>query len=254
MGDSLAAVVLAAGAGTRLRPLTQLRPKALCPVGDRPLVDRAVARALRVTSDVAVNVHHGRAALEAHLAGRVHLSFEKAEALGTAGALGQLRPWIDGRDVLVANADVWLADDKVVDEFVAGWDGDRARLLVVDNPRDSDFGGRWRYAGVSLLPWSMVARLEAEPSGLYEVLWKEESGAGRLDLAPTEMEYRDCGTARSYLEANLLESGGRSVIGGGAVVEGDVSESVVWPGGVVLPGERLHRAIRAGERLTVLVR
>ena len=44
MPDSLAAVVLAAGAGTRLRPLTRLRPKALCPVGDRPLVDHALDR------------------------------------------------------------------------------------------------------------------------------------------------------------------------------------------------------------------
>jgi MurNAc alpha-1-phosphate uridylyltransferase len=38
----LCAIVLAAGAGTRLRPLTLLRPKALCPVGNRPLLDRAL--------------------------------------------------------------------------------------------------------------------------------------------------------------------------------------------------------------------
>src|SRR5215210_3356347 len=44
MGDSLAAVVLAAGAGTRLAPLTTVRPKALCPVGGRPRVDLALDR------------------------------------------------------------------------------------------------------------------------------------------------------------------------------------------------------------------
>ena len=98
MGESLAGVVLAAGAGSRLRPLTRLRPKALCPVGDRPLVDHACDRAASVTSDVAVNVHHGRALVEAHLADRpLHLSVEADEARGTAGALGLLRPWIDGR-------------------------------------------------------------------------------------------------------------------------------------------------------------
>ena len=42
MGDSLAAVVLAAGSGTRLAPLTWVRAKALCPVGGRPLVDSAL--------------------------------------------------------------------------------------------------------------------------------------------------------------------------------------------------------------------
>src|SRR2546425_8932391 len=86
--SELAAVVLAAGAGTRLRPLTWLRPKALCPVENVPLVDLAVGSARTVTGAVAVNVHHGRAALESHLAGRVHLSIEEPEALGTAGGGG----------------------------------------------------------------------------------------------------------------------------------------------------------------------
>jgi NDP-sugar pyrophosphorylase family protein len=60
MADSLAGVVLAAGAGTRLRPLTDLRPKALCPVGDRPLVDWAIEAVGDAVERVAVNVHHGR--------------------------------------------------------------------------------------------------------------------------------------------------------------------------------------------------
>ena len=66
--------MLAAGAGERLRPLTRLRPKPMCPLGDRPLVDHALERFVGVTDAVAVNVHNGRALLESHLAGRVHLS------------------------------------------------------------------------------------------------------------------------------------------------------------------------------------
>ena len=85
----LAGVVLAAGAGTRLRPLTRLRPKALCPVANVPLVDLALERVRPAVEAVAVNVHHGRAALEAHLAdAAVHVSVEEGEALGTGGALG----------------------------------------------------------------------------------------------------------------------------------------------------------------------
>src|SRR3954465_14248755 len=107
MADSLAGVVLAAGGGERLRPLSRLRPKVLCPVGDRPLVDHALARFDGVTTAIAVNVHHGREQLDAPLAGRVHVSHEERQALGTAGALGLLKPWIDGRPVLVVNGDTW---------------------------------------------------------------------------------------------------------------------------------------------------
>ena len=65
-------------------PLTRLRPKALCPVGAVPLVDRAIERLGEVTFDVAVNVHYGREQLEDHLAGRVHLAVEEV-LLGTTG-------------------------------------------------------------------------------------------------------------------------------------------------------------------------
>ncbi len=101
-------VVLAAGAGTRLRPLTELRPKALCPVGNRPLVDWALDRVAPHVSRTAVNVHHHREQLLAHLSGReVHVSVEEPVALGTAGALGRLRDWVAGAAVLLTNADSW---------------------------------------------------------------------------------------------------------------------------------------------------
>ena len=73
----LAGVVLAAGAGDRLWPLTRHLPKALCPVGTSPLVDHAIGRARSVATDVAVNVHHGRAALLVHLGDRVHVQVEE---------------------------------------------------------------------------------------------------------------------------------------------------------------------------------
>ena len=102
--DDLVGVVLAAGRGTRLRPLTRLRPKALCPVGNVPLVDLALERVRPAVGEVAVNLHHGRRTLDAHLADDVHRSVEADQPLGTAGALGLLRSWIDGRGVLVVNA------------------------------------------------------------------------------------------------------------------------------------------------------
>src|SRR5262245_2968801 len=110
MTSSVAGIVLAAGAGTRLRPLTTGRPTHLCPANGVPLVDLAIERVRTVTDSVAVNLHHGREALAAHLGGRVHLSIELPEALGTAGAVGRLRDWVDGRAVVAVNADAWTPD------------------------------------------------------------------------------------------------------------------------------------------------
>lgn len=243
-------VVLAAGLGVRLHPLTELRPKALCPVVDVPLVDHALARMDGLVARVAVNVHAGRERMEAHFAGRdVHLSVEDT-LLGTAGALGALRGWIDGRPVLLGNADAWHHFD--VRELLRGWDGERPRLLVVRDPERGDFGP-WRYVGSALLPWAEVARMRPQPSGLAELVWRPHAAEGTLDIVPAEGPFFDCGTPSDYLAANLAANGGRSVIGRGARVAGAVVRSVVWPGSVVKPGERLVDAIRA-EDITVQVR
>ena len=248
MTGALAAVVLAAGAGTRLRPLTDVLPKALCPVGNVPLVDLAVERARALTGDIAVNVHAGRALMERHLAGRVRLSVEEPVALGTAGALGRLRGWVAGRATLVVNADAWHRFDLAA--LVDGWDGRRTRLLVVEDPARGDFG-TWRHCGAALMPWAEVAVLPEAPSGLYEVSWRRLADQGGLELVPAEGPFFDCGTPTDYLAANLASSGGASVVGDGAHVDGELVRSVVWPGGRVWAGERLVECVRVGGSMTV---
>lgn len=244
MDDSVAGVVLAAGAGRRLRPLTWLLPKPLCPVGGSALVDHALARFDGTTATVAVNVHHGRRLLEAHLAGRAHLSIEPVAALGTAGALGLLRDWVAGRPVVAVNADTWCP--APVGALLDGWDGRRTRLLV---PAGTTFGPRMTVAG-ALMAWADVARLQPQPSGLYEVLWRRAADAGTVELValPPGTPLYDCGTPPRYLAANLAWSGGSSVFGAGAVVApgAEVTRSVLWPGAVVGPGERLFETVRAG--------
>jgi NDP-sugar pyrophosphorylase family protein len=259
MADSLAAplagVALAAGAGTRLHPLTMLRPKPLCPVGDRTLLDWALDALGPAVESVAVNVHHRAAQIVEHLDRRVadlgeaavHVSHEQPEALGTAGAIGELRTWLDGRGALVVNADTWHRADLA--SFVAGWDGERVRLLT-SSPLP--FGPS---SGVvaSLLPWSAAVTLAAEPSGLWELVWAAALADGRLDAVHEAGPVVDCATPADYLRANMMWSSGASVIGEGAVVEGSVTRSVVWPGARVGAGEVLVDAIRADGR-TVLVR
>ena len=253
---TLAGVVLAAGAGTRLRPLTDLRPKALCPVGTVPLLDHALSRLAPDVSSVAVNAHHHSDQVVSFVGDRAHVSVEEGEALGTAGALGALRPWLDGRPVLVTNADAYLPAG--LGAFAAGWDGDSYRLLCCPVQGAGDFPSvrpGLRYVGACLLPWRAVSSLAATPSGLYEALWRESLPAldlvtlGEAGLPPVAF---DCGTVADYLAANLHASGGASVVDPAAVVEGTVERSVVWDGAYVAPHEHLIDAVRAGTRTSPL--
>jgi N-acetyl-alpha-D-muramate 1-phosphate uridylyltransferase len=243
---TLAALLLAAGEGTRLRPLTALRPKPLCPVGNVPLLDRALERVAAVAevspSTVAVNAHHLGEQVVAWADERMHVSVEQPVALGTAGAVAGVATWLDGRDVLVANGDAYFHGSVDMREFVGGWDRERPRLVVVPAlPRRADFPGGWLFAGISLLPSRFVSGLRAEPSGLYEEVWSRTD----VDLVPVPATYVDCGTPRDYLGANLLSSGGESVVDPTAQVRGSVTRCVVWPGAVVHEREQLVDCIRA---------
>jgi len=200
----LAALVLAAGRGTRLRPLTDTTPKPLLEVGGRALLDLALDRVGQVVKpgpdDVAVNAHWLADRIEEHVAGRAHVSVEAPEALGTAGAVGNLRGWLAGRDVLVTNADAWCAPAPDLAAFVGSWDRRTPQLLVVADETRPDFEGRWRFAGTSLLPATLAAQLEPVPSGLYEAVWSR----GPVDLVPTDVAFVDCGTAEDLALARSL--------------------------------------------------
>lgn len=233
------AVVLAAGLGTRLRPLTDLRPKALCPVNNVALIDVQIERARAVVLDVAVNVHPHRAQMEEHFAGTdVHLSIEEPAPLGTAGALVALREWIGGRDVLVLNGDSW--HEAPLEPFAAAWQRERARLLCVRVPARADFGDL-RYTGAALIPWRLVERLPDLPRGLYEEVFTREEP----ELIVATEPFFDCGTPRDYHAANMHASGGRNVVGARARILGSIERCVVWDDTVVEADERLVDAIAA---------
>lgn len=237
-------------------PLTRERPKPLCPVGDRALLDWALDALRPAVDSVAVNAHHHWEQIRDHLqtgpstapgSAAAHLSVEHDGALGTAGALGALRGWLDGRGALVVNADTWhLAD---LSAFVAGWDGERVRVLT---PSVLPFGPR---SGVvaSLLPWSMARSIEATPAGLWERVWRAELEEGRLDAVHHGGVVVDCATPRDYLAANMAWSSGATVVGEGAVLEGRAERCVLWPGARVFPHERLVDTIRT-PAISVLVR
>ncbi len=168
---------------------------------------------------------------------------------------GQRVRWVNSGSGLpdsgavVVNADTW--NPEGLGDLVDDWDGERIRVMVAG-------GGTTLMPDspvvASLLPATACAVLAAAPSGLYEVCWLPAAQRGALEVIPHRGTVVDCGTPAEYLRANLLASGGMSVVGAGARVEGSVERSVIWPGAVVHAGEYLCDAIRIGPRQTVLVR
>ncbi|GAB1645934.1 nucleotidyltransferase family protein [Krasilnikovia sp. MM14-A1259] len=270
------AVVLAAGEGQRLRPLTEHLPKALCPVGNVALLDRALHRlaglGLTGPETTAVNAAYLAGQVVRHVGGRAYLSVEPDGPLGTSGGIGRLRGWIDGRGVLVGNADAYLVDahrepGKDIAALLDGWDGETVRMLTrpLQPGTPGGFSGR-RFAGFSLLPWRRVRHLTAQPSDLVRTVWRPAEANGELELVDFEGLYLDTGTPADYLAANLHAAGGeslidpaatvtgrceRSVVGAGTLVHGDIDRCVVWPGATVSAGERLHQVVRAAPDVTV---
>jgi len=117
------AMILAAGLGTRLRPLTEETPKALLPVAGRPLIQYPLLLLKRYgITDIVINLHHHGNKIAAALGDgqdmglRLHYSWEPT-ILGTGGGIKQARQLLGGGTFLVMNSDI-LVDlnlDKVVE-------------------------------------------------------------------------------------------------------------------------------------------
>lgn len=110
-------MILAAGLGTRLRPLTDTRPKALVEVGGRTLLERAIGRLAEAGVDhVVVNVHHFADMMIRYIAGhewpcRVTVSDERNLLLDTGGAL------VHARKLFSGSGPVWVYNVDVLSDF-----------------------------------------------------------------------------------------------------------------------------------------
>jgi MurNAc alpha-1-phosphate uridylyltransferase len=205
------AMVMAAGLGKRMRPLTATRPKPLVEVAGKPLLDHCLDR-LKVAGvrKVVVNVHYLADSLEAHLSNRVTgleiaVSDEREQLLETGGGLVRALPLIDADPFLVVNSDnLWV--DGPIDSLrmlAAEWDDARMDALLLVVPLDraychkglGDFhmstGGtlrRRRAGGVAPFVYTgiqMVSKrlLDGEhPEGPFStnLLWDRAMEQGRL--------------------------------------------------------------------------
>lgn len=145
------AMIMAAGLGKRMRPLTATRPKPLIEVGGKTLLDHVLER-LRTAGvrKVVVNVHYFADALEAHLASRDHglevvISDERDLLMETGGGLVRAAPLIDTDPFLALNSDnLWIDGPADTLRLLASqWDDARmdALLLLVPQARALNHNG-----------------------------------------------------------------------------------------------------------------
>lgn len=224
-----AAMVLAAGLGTRMHPLTEGCPKPLLPIGGRPMIDLVLDHAAAAgVRRAVVNLHYRGDMIRAHLAGRrapeVAFSEEQPEILDTGGGIVQALPLLGAAPFYVANSDsVWLGPNPL-EVLAQAWEPARmdALLLLVARERarayvrPGDFfleaeGGAPRrrgprgtaafvYSGAQIIA---PGAFEDTPGGAFSLnlVWDRLMAEGRLAAATYPGGWVDVGTPAGLVEA-----------------------------------------------------
>ncbi|MBO4435969.1 MAG: nucleotidyl transferase [Fibrobacter sp.] len=274
-------LILAAGLGTRLRPLTNDVPKPLVPVVDASILDLQ-ARKARAIGNVRLHANAHYLAEQVVEAGKA-LGFEKVwveqpEILGTAGPLRRIYAEGYRGGLLVMNGDAYCSFD--LKAFVSNAQAQAARpagpqvaLLAVDFPKvntfrvDSDgrlagIAGRFgseegmpaTFSGVS---WYSDAALSRIREGEFDIreFWKLEIAAGRapfVDMTQLHATWIDMGSPEGLMaavEARLKELGrdvNEAVIEPGVELPAGVKirHSVIYDGAEIAEGETIENEIR----------
>jgi MurNAc alpha-1-phosphate uridylyltransferase len=214
-------MVLAAGLGTRLRPLTDEKPKALVTVQGRTLLDRALDHLESVgVKRVVVNTHHKSQMIERHLANRktpeITLSHEPT-LLDTGGGVANALPHLDEPFFVVNSDAVWLNGRvPALMRLAAAFDPERhdAALLMQETVPAVGYDGRgdfsldpvgvprrrgenevvpFLFAGVQLLSRRLFA---GEPVAPYSMnrLWDKAIAQGRIVAIVHDGTWYDVGT------------------------------------------------------------
>lgn len=202
------AMIMAAGLGKRMRPLTTTRPKPMVKVAGKPLIDHALDRLAEAgVANAVVNVHYLPDALEAHVlaraAPRCVISDEREQLLETGGGMVRAQPLLPDPFFCVNSDNLWL--DGPVNTFRQlsdAWNPDSmdALLLLVPHTGASNFQGKgdfhldplgrisrrrsgriapFIYTGIQLVSHRL---LRDPPDGPFStnVLWSRAIEEGRL--------------------------------------------------------------------------
>jgi NDP-sugar pyrophosphorylase family protein len=279
--DSLNVLILAAGLGTRLRPLTNDVPKPLVPVVDASILDLQ-ARKARAIGNVRLHANAHYLAEQVVSAGGT-LGFEKVwvelpDILGTAGPLKRIYNEGYRGGLLIMNGDAYCDFDlkafvENAQALAAQLNGPQVALLAVDFPKVNTFrvGADGRLAGVvgrfgategahatfSGVSWYSDEALSRIRDGEFDIreFWKQELAAGRapfVDMTQLHATWIDMGSPEGLMaavEARLKELGrdvNEAVVEPGVEIPAGVTlkHSVIYAGAEIQPGETIENEIR----------
>lgn len=269
---SLPAIVLTAGLGTRLDPLTRLVAKPAVPLGRLSLIERVLDWVrLQGVTDVVLNLHHRPATLTtivgdgAHLGLRVRYSWEQP-VLGSAGGPRRALPLIDGDPVLIVNGDT-LSDfalGPMIDAHAAS--GADVTLAVVPNPDPGHYNGMtvdssdrvtgfvprghaadsWHFIGVQIARRRVFDGLvDGQPAETIAGIYRDivAAGDGRIRAWRATTSFIDVGTPRDYLRAALAFA---DTVDQDPPSRPSLTRTVVWPEATLATDVELDGCIVAG--------
>jgi NDP-sugar pyrophosphorylase family protein len=271
-------MLLAAGLGTRMRPLTRLLAKPALPVLNRPLVQWTLALLARHgVREVVVNLHHlpqsvRRAVGDGRALGlRIRYSSEP-ELLGTGGGPRQARRWLGDEPALIVNGDALFDLDLGALAARHRASGARATLALRRNPDPRRYhpvvtrgerivwlpgvpGRRLRgrvslFTGVQVMDPALLERLRPGPSDSVRDLYAPLVEAGEaLRGVRVRGAWYDLGTPATYLASQraVLAGGFRGVRPRGSLVD---PEAVIGPGARIA-GSVVGAGVRLGARARV---
>ncbi|MET4897586.1 nucleotidyltransferase family protein [Sphingomonadaceae bacterium jetA1] len=233
------AMVMAAGFGKRMRPLTATRPKPLISVAGKPLIDHVFDRLVAAgVARAVVNVHYLADQLEAHLRDRfpqieIIISNERDELLETGGGLVKARPLLGDDPVLVVNSDnLWI--DGPIDAIrllSSRWDDATmdALLMVVPLARAHNHAGQgdfhlgadgritarrgrnrvapFAYTGLQILHPRLIADAPEGPFST-NIFWDRAIAAERAYGQVHQGLWFDVGTPRAIPQTELILADG----------------------------------------------
>jgi mannose-1-phosphate guanylyltransferase len=271
------ALVLTAGLGTRLRPLTYVRAKPAIPVAGEPMIRRIIAwLATHGVRDLVLNLHHLPETLTAvvgdgtDLGARVRYSWEQPVVLGSAGGPHLALPLLAADTFFIINGDT-ITDVDLQSVFRShAVSGALVTLTLVRNTEPHRYGGvqvdgdgavtgfvprgpaaegSYHFIGVQVAAADVFRQLpKGQPArsigGVYDDLIRRKHGTVRGFVC--EAAFWDVGTPADYLKTSAafggdarVHSGRRVRIDPSAVVE----RSILWDDVVVGAGCRLERCI-----------
>ena len=159
-----AAMVFAAGLGTRMRPITDALPKPLVRVAGKALIDHILdCLALVGVARAVVNVHHLPDQIEAHLRSRatpaVVISDERAKLLDQGGGIKKALPALGDKPFIICNTDAfWIEGaSQNLERMARAWDPDKMDALLLVASTTTSVGVDWR-GDFTMDPMGKLAR------------------------------------------------------------------------------------------------